>query len=139
MVIWQRESIRGKRQVHLKSITKALTRQVREALLALPDDELVKTVEHWGALLQQMLAGDIEALEEALLVCGLQFKSTTTGQIYPSLAALLLAEPNFERSDFVIVDPQQLRTYYQHMSLQEFYHSIVPLAQLMRIDIRHKN
>jgi hypothetical protein len=112
---------------------------VREALLALPDDELVKTVEHWGVLLQQMLAGDIEAMEEALLVCGLQFKSTTTGQIYPSLVALLLAEPNFERSDFVIVDPQQLRTYYQHMSLQEFYHSIVPLAQLMRIDIRHKN
>ena len=86
---------------------------MREALLALPDDELVKTVEHWGALLQQMLAGDIEALEEALLVCGLQFKSMTTGQIYPSLASLLLVEPNFERCAFVIVDPQQIRTLYQ--------------------------
>jgi len=112
---------------------------VREALLALPDKELVKTVEHWGALLQQILAGDIEVLEEALLVCGLQVQSRTTGQIYPSLASLLLAEPNFERCAFVIVDPQQLRTYYQHMSLQEFYHSIVPLAQLVRIDIRHTN
>ena len=78
-------------------------------------------------------------LEEALLVCGLQVQSRTTGQIYPSLASLLLAEPNFERCAFVIVDPQQLRTYYQHMSLQEFYHSIVPLAQLVRIDIRHTN
>src|SRR5215467_12835142 len=55
----------------MKSSTKALARQVRDALLALPDEALVKTTEQWGALLKQMTAGDFDILEEALLACGL--------------------------------------------------------------------
>jgi hypothetical protein len=117
----------------MKSSTKALARQMRDALLALPDEALVKTAEHWGALLKQMTAGDFDLLEEALLACGLQFRSTTTEQVYPGLGALLLAEPTFEHCTFVAVDPGQLRTLFQQMPLRQFYHSIVPLARLTGI------
>jgi hypothetical protein len=117
----------------MKSSTKALARQMRDALLALPNEALVKTAEHWGALLKQMTAGDFDLLEEALLACGLQFRSTTTGQVYPGLGALLLAEPAFEHCAFVAVDPGQLRTHFRQMPLRQFYHSIVPLARLTGI------
>lgn len=118
----------------MKSSTKALTQQVGDALLALPDEALVKTAEQWGALLKQLTAGDFDLLEEALLACGLQFRSTTTGQVYPGLGALLLAEPTFEHCTFVAVDPGQLRTHFHRMPLRQFYHSIVPLARLTGID-----
>jgi len=117
----------------MKSSTKALARQIRDALLALPDEALVKIAEHWGALLKQITAGDFDLLEEALLACSLQFVSTTTGQVYPGLGALLLAEPTFEHCTFVAVDPGQLRTHFRQMPLQQFYQSIVPLARLTGI------
>jgi hypothetical protein len=117
----------------MKSSTKSLTRQVRDALLALPDEALVKTAEHWGALLKPLTAGDFDLLEEALLACGLQFRSTASGRVYPDLGALLLAEPNFEHCTFVAADPGQLRTHFQQMPLRQFYHSIVPLARLTGI------
>src|SRR5215471_5421082 len=104
----------------MKSSTKALARQMRDALLALHDEALVQTAELWGALLKQLAAGDIDLLKDALMACGLQLRSTATGQVYPGLGALLLAEPKFEHCTFVAVDPGRLRTHFQQMSLRQF-------------------
>jgi hypothetical protein len=107
-----------------------LTTQIQQALLALPNERLLETVEQWLAPLYKRYDPEFFcACYEAL---GYPLRSAETGQLYESVADLDKAESRTTSFSFVTPEPQVLRERLRTMPAAQFYSQIIdPAGELL--------
>ncbi|HEY6406763.1 MAG TPA: hypothetical protein VIY29_04755 [Ktedonobacteraceae bacterium] len=109
----------------MKGQTKNLTRQVRDALLALPDTVLMETLTWWlDGVYEQLL----DWSDECRYALGYCIQSDETDKIYASFEELGQAEPEGVGGSWMVPDAQTLRTILGNLSLEQFYHTVIALA-----------
>lgn len=111
----------------MQSRTRKLAARVQRALLALTDDVLQETIAHWLLMIQEHQE-DIEIQAEYCEPLGYHIQSETTRQMYDSLEALTLAEPDAENVLWVPPEASLLRELVRRKQPKQIYHQIVALA-----------
>jgi hypothetical protein len=110
--------------------TRLLAACVQQAVVALSDENLLETSEHWLTILQARFEW-IEMLEDDCESLGYRVRSATTGQEYASLCELDEAEPEVEEICWVTPDMQVFRERLRKMPPKHFYHQVITLAGLV--------
>jgi hypothetical protein len=111
----------------MKGKTKKLARQVREALLNLPDKIFMKTMVEWLNLADEHLHYP-EWSDEYRYALGYRVQSQLTGIIYPTFTDLHEAEPDHRDASWVVPGVETMRELLINLSIEQFYHTIIPLA-----------
>jgi len=109
----------------MKGQTKHLTRQVREALLALPDTMLLETLARWLDGIDEQL---LDWSDECRSALGYRLQSDETHKLYASFEELGQAEPEGAGGSWMVPDAQTLRRILGNLSLEQFYHMVIALA-----------
>lgn len=104
-----------------------LVTQIQGALLALPDEVLAETIEHWLLPLYEQ-CDDFEVICDHHKVLGYRTRSILTGYLYGSFEELSEAEPETVDFSWVAPEIQTLRDTLRVMQADQFYHWIVVLA-----------
>jgi hypothetical protein len=114
-----------KEQPMMKGQTKNLTGQVRDALLALPDSVLMKTLARWLDCVDEQL---LDWSDECHYALGYRIQSDETGKIYRSIEELEQAEPDGACASWMVPDAQTLRPVLGNLPIEQFYHTVIALA-----------
>src|SRR5436190_21566428 len=111
----------------MKEKTRRLTQQVRDTLLGLSDMVLMETILEWLDLVDRD-AWSAEIGDEFRYVVGYQVQSEQTGTVYSRYEDAFEAES--DEIDIFLVDPdaQRMRTCIESLSIDMFYHRVIPLA-----------
>ena len=111
----------------MQSHTRKLAARVQRMLLALSDEGLVETIDHWFRAVEALYA-DAEALAEYGLSLEYRLRSQATGSVYEGLAELDEAEPEAGEIEWLTPDPGVLRERLRGMQPKPFYHLVIALA-----------
>ena len=109
----------------MKEKTKHLARQVRDALLALPDTVLLETLAQWLDGVDEQL---LDWGDECRYALGYRIQSDETQRIYTSFDELEQAEPDGACASWMVPDAGMLRTTLGSLSIEQFYHTVIALA-----------
>lgn len=109
----------------MKEKTKHLARQVRDALLALPDTVLLETLAQWLDGVDEQL---LDWGDEYRYALGYRIQSDETERIYTSFEELEQAEPDGACASWIVPDAGMLRTTLGSLSIEQFYHTVITLA-----------
>ena len=111
----------------MQSRTRKLAARVQRALLALSDEVLTETISHWIRTIEETYE-DIEILADFCEPLGYHIQSETTGQVYDSFEALVVAEEEWEGVLWIAPEASILRDLVRRKQPKSVYHQIVALA-----------
>jgi hypothetical protein len=111
----------------VKSTTKQLTQQVRDALLAFSNKVLIETIIEWLDRADEYFQY-ADWSDEFRYALGYRVISDTTEVAYSSFEELEAAEPDFTDITWMMPDAESLRNILSSFSIEEFYHIVIPLA-----------
>lgn len=111
----------------MKTKTKQLAQQVREALLALSNTVLVETLMEWLDRADEYFQY-ADWSDDFRYALGYQVVSDATEIVYPSFEELEANEPDFTGITWLVPEAEALRNIISSFSIEEFYHVVIPLA-----------
>jgi hypothetical protein len=111
----------------MKTTTKQLTQQIRDALLAFSNKVLMETIIEWLDRADEYFQY-ADWSDEFRYALGYRVVSDITGVVYANFEELEAAEPDFSDITWVVPDAETLRTILSSFSIEEFYHIVIPLA-----------
>lgn len=111
----------------MKRRTIELTKQVRQALLALSDGVFMKTIEEWLDLADEHLEC-LDCSDLYRYALGYSVQSEETQRVYATFEALCEAEPENGLASWVVPSVEQVRAIINDFSIEQFYHKIISLA-----------
>ncbi len=111
----------------MKTKTKRLTQQVRDALLACSNKVLLETIIEWLDRADEYFQY-ADWSDHFRYTLGYQVASDTTEVVYDSFETLEATEPDFMGITWVVPDAETLRNILTSFSMDEFYHTVIPLA-----------
>jgi hypothetical protein len=119
--------VREKGMLFMKTTTKQLTQQVRDALLAFSNKVLMETIVEWLDRADEYFQY-ADWSDEFRYALGYRVISDTTGVVYANFEELEAAEPDFCAITWAVPDAETLRNILSSFSIEEFYHIVIPLA-----------
>lgn len=121
------EPLEIREEALMQSHTRKLAARVLRMLLALSDEGLVETIDHWIRTVETHYA-DTEALSVYGQSLGYRPRLQATGSVYEGLEELDEAEPEAGAIEWLTPDPGVLRERLRRMQPKPFYHLVIALA-----------
>lgn len=111
----------------MKTKTRRLTQQVRDALLACSNKVLLETIIEWLDRTDEYFQY-ADWSDHFRYTLGYKVASDITEIVYASFEELEAAEPDFMGITWIVPDAETLRDILTSFSIEDFYHNVIPLA-----------